>query len=244
MTYYGFYSETQKEVQGKVFFYLNPAGKKVCVTEVRKEKESHFPDAVCVGQVLKFLGSGECSCFTPQPSPFPPPKPEMSGLNLNLFIKEAIQEGNLHALRFLCKRFPKGAFLFPIVVEIAAMHGHVDIVRYLVEEADIDPNSADTDGWTALHFAAYNGHLDVVRYLVEEAKVQDPNKPNKDGCTPIHVAVAYGRVNVVKYLVEEAKVKDPNKADNGGATPINIADANGHKELSGYLYDALRADSS
>ena len=60
MTYYGFYSKTQKEFTGIVFFYLNPAGEKVTVTEVRKDKEACYPDAVCVGQVLKFLGKKEC----------------------------------------------------------------------------------------------------------------------------------------------------------------------------------------
>ena len=32
--------------------------------------------------------------------------------------------------------------------------GHLDVVRYLVTEANCDPNVGDNDGWTPLHRAS------------------------------------------------------------------------------------------
>ena len=55
------------------------------------------------------------------------------------------------------------------VIRIAAEKGHVDVVKYLMEEENekygIDP--AAEDNW-AIREAADMGHLDVVKYLMEE----------------------------------------------------------------------------
>ena len=47
----------------------------------------------------------------------------------------------------------------------AAASGHLDVVKYLAEEAKADPNKADNDGRTPIDGAASNGHNDVVSYL-------------------------------------------------------------------------------
>ena len=44
----------------------------------------------------------------------------------------------------------------------------MDIVRWLVEEKEMDVNVKDNDGLTALHNAAREGRLEIVRWLVEE----------------------------------------------------------------------------
>ena len=37
---------------------------------------------------------------------------------------------------------------------IAARNEHFQIVKYLIEQGEADPNIADSDGWNALHYAA------------------------------------------------------------------------------------------
>ena len=49
---------------------------------------------------------------------------------------------------------------------IACQTGHLDIVRWLLEDGD-DKDQACKDGKTGLHIAAQNGHLEVARLLVE-----------------------------------------------------------------------------
>lgn len=53
----------------------------------------------------------------------------------------------------------------------AAGSGHLQIVRYLVENCRMDPNQGQRgkrafSGRTALHWAARNGHYETVEYFV------------------------------------------------------------------------------
>src|SRR5690606_28340362 len=47
---------------------------------------------------------------------------------------------------------------------LAALHGHLDSVRLLVEKGA----QVNRSGWTPLHYAAVNGNLDLLRYLLEQ----------------------------------------------------------------------------
>ena len=54
------------------------------------------------------------------------------------------------------------------IVNAAIVDGHLDIVRYLIEEVGCDPNIRENDGLNALHCAANRGHLNIVKYLIVE----------------------------------------------------------------------------
>ena len=60
----------------------------------------------------------------------------------------------------------------PLALVTAATHGRTDVVRVLLD-AGADPNVADSNDQTALHFAAYVGHPDVVELLLERAARND-----------------------------------------------------------------------
>ena len=57
----------------------------------------------------------------------------------------------------------------------AAGCGHLEMVRYLVEEAGADPRVQNAQGITPLSIAARYGRLEIVRYLVEE-RGMDPTE--------------------------------------------------------------------
>ena len=71
-----------------------------------------------------------------------------------------------------------------------------------------DPDFADADGWTALHWAAGpEGDLDRVRVLLEAGA--DPNAATKDGYTPLMGAALNGSdAEILRVLVEAGAVLD------------------------------------
>ena len=49
----------------------------------------------------------------------------------------------------------------------ASEFGHLDIVKYFVEERNWNIEFKDPFGQTPLHYAARNGRLAIVKYMIE-----------------------------------------------------------------------------
>ena len=85
-------------------------------------------------------------------------------------------------------------------------------------------NSADGDGWTALHWAAAEGHLPMVRWLVQRPGL-NLDAVDADGCTPLWAAAYNGEYHCALWILS----KGPNlelrgKASNtASCTPCNAA---------------------
>jgi hypothetical protein len=117
----------------------------------------------------------------------------------------------------------------------AASRGHLDIVKYLVEEQEVDPKSKDKKGAMALHCAASEGYLDIVKYLVEELKV-DPRSENEEKATALHYAAA-GRQEidnkkVIEYLVQQGI--ELNETFNGESSVLGLAVATANLSIVEY----------
>jgi len=128
-------------------------------------------------------------------------------------------------------------------LHFAVRYGHLSVVTYLIEEANVDRNLPDNNGDTALHDAAWYGHLSVVRYLIEEANV-DRNLPNISGGTALHCAASRGQLGVVTYLIEEANVDDRNLLNSFGYTALHCAAWNGHLPVVTYLIEEANVDGN
>lgn len=67
-------------------------------------------------------------------------------------VLEATREGNLETLKSLIHENPKLLSFSGIdnqpLIHTAAMHGHVNIIRYLVEEMKQDARAVDDSGMT------------------------------------------------------------------------------------------------
>ena len=79
------------------------------------------------------------------------------------------------------------------------MWGHDAMIDLLVERYGLDPNGADEDGWTALHYAAEHGRVHTVKHLVEKHNV-DIHKRNSIGDTALDEAVRYGKTECADVL--------------------------------------------
>ncbi|KAK0532640.1 hypothetical protein OC834_002535 [Tilletia horrida] len=82
----------------------------------------------------------------------------------------------------------------------ACSRGYLDIVRLLVEQAEVSVNSATVPrGWTPLMNAASKGHLPIVRYLTSKYHA-DPFIRNSAGETAYDVAASTFEVYICEVL--------------------------------------------
>lgn len=109
--------------------------------------------------------------------------------NMNDLLVTAAEAGELNVVIYASK----WAGMHHWAAKMASKHGHLEIVKYLVEKG-VDIHD-DTEA--LLFYAADNGHLEIVKYLVEKG-------------ADIHVyedeafrwASRNGYYDIVKYLVE------------------------------------------
>lgn len=112
----------------------------------------------------------------------------------------------------------------------AALEGHLDVVRYLVEaKANLEAKHElkehehweDQLGDTVLILAAEIGELNVVQYLVKEARANLETR-NTEGYTALIVAAEKGRLDVVQCLLE-ARANLEARTEKGEQTALTRA---------------------
>jgi len=151
----------------------------------------------------------------------------------------ATGNGDLQTVRWLVERNAdvnsKSQFV-PTAFLRAAQMGHLDIAKFLIEEANVDVNSFGDVGWTALHYAAERGHLNIVGWLVEERKV-NVNANHRDGVRALHGATA---PEIIKYLVQNGA--DVNAQTNWGRTALQSAAIRGQLDLVQWMIEERNAE--
>lgn len=88
----------------------------------------------------------------------------------------------------------------------ASERGHVETVRYLLSESDVDIDHVNKLGWTALLEAILLSdggprHQEIVRLLLEHGA--DPDLADKDGIKPLSHARARGQQEIASILQAE-----------------------------------------
>ena len=115
-------------------------------------------------------------------------------------------------------------------LDMAALHGALHVVKYLVEDKLCPVEHAEESQYSAIHHAAYGGKVDIVRYFVEGGYC-DAECRGLKGRTPLHSACRNGMVDVVDYLIRECKVNAMVQEERYGATPLHTAAKFGHKSV-------------
>ena len=113
------------------------------------------------------------------------------------------------------------AKLFPIHIAALNKEG-LDIVKYFIEELDINEDITDANGKTVLHYACQTNNIELVKYLISQYNF-DPNIKDKSGKTPLHYACNREFFDgMIEYLVKEAHC-DVESMDNNKETPLIVA---------------------
>lgn len=147
-------------------------------------------------------------------------------------FKEIIENNKLE----LCAQLHDGATPLHLAVQVGGEEGML-IVKYLIEECEVNPAITDKVGYTALQIATFLWELDILKYLIERGG--DKNIKHEDGITLLHFAALEGDTECVKYLVEECKL-DVSAQDKDGGLPLHYAASNGNIDCMLYLIKKLQ----
>mgnify|MGYP002628029636 FL=1 len=96
----------------------------------------------------------------------------------------------------------------------------------LLIQNDADPNKAQPDGMTALHWAAFHGKSEIVLQLIE-AKA-NVNAKTRYAVTPLSIACSVDQPKTVQHLLSAGA--DANQTLPGGETPLMTAARSGNAE--------------
>ena len=150
-----------------------------------------------------------------------------SGTTLLMF---AANNGNEALLDFLLRsraNMMKYNKYGDTALALAALRGHVPVVRRLIESGA----ALSGPGWAPLQYAAFAGHADVVRLLLAGKPDLDRRAPNRQ--TALMLAARNGHHEVVKLLIEADADMDLTDAD--GQSAMSLARKSGNTEVADYL---------
>jgi ankyrin repeat protein len=195
---------------------------------------------------------------------------EWDNSSLYRCARKAAKHGKLDVLRWLVKERRLQIADHPEVLrntverrpllKSVAMAGHMDVLKYLIEEQHADPHFSHFRHSTALIGAATTGKLDIVKYLCEEHNCEldpigartramnvasDPRvleylyirgsviTSTEHGILPIFGAAYRGDLVCVKWFVRHGS--SINAVDDFGRSIVSIAAESGHFHLLKWL---------
>jgi ankyrin repeat protein len=116
---------------------------------------------------------------------------------------------------------------------IAALRGHVDVVRLLLERG-ADSEASDDQGLTPLHYGVLSSRdEEVVDVLLDWGA--DANKTGSMGATPLILALGQGKTGAAKRLLRSVGRQGLNAQADNGATAFSGACNLGHTDIARLL---------
>jgi len=121
-------------------------------------------------------------------------------------------------------------------LHLAASLNKADVLRYLLEQKDIDVCALNQRGHTPAALALLAGHLNIVKIFIENEhylSVQDIHAKDDCGSTAAHLACARGDLGLLEFLVGyDAPLQDANKDFD---TPLHVAASANQSDMVRYL---------
>ncbi len=112
-------------------------------------------------------------------------------------------------------------------LHLAIENHHADVASYLLAHG-ANPNLADIEGQTPLHFAVkYRADYGLIRQLLENNA--NPNCPDSTRLTPLHLAAMSGNTEYIVMLIDHGA--QVNAKDLNDQTPLAQARESGDKKM-------------
>ena len=115
-------------------------------------------------------------------------------------------------------------------LHIAALHGHMNLCKILINKYKFDVHKTNNTGLKALHYSAINGSYELVRYFA------DIKCKNNFGWNCLHIAARYGHLDLCKTLLDEEKF-ELRMVDDVGRSMVHHSAKSGNYELLTYFAD-------
>ncbi|XP_058459318.1 uncharacterized protein LOC131435441 [Malaya genurostris] len=116
-------------------------------------------------------------------------------------------------------------------LELAVANGHLQIVKTLMQDNEMDLNAKGNDGWTILHIAAQTNSIEMVEYITHEGS--DIHATNDSGSKPIHIAAREGFKAATDFFLSKGLSVNERGASN--QTLLHYAAMKGHSEVVIFL---------
>ena len=113
-------------------------------------------------------------------------------------------------------------------LQLAVIKGHVEMVKFLMDQDDVIMDARDGTGRTPLSYAAQRGHMGIVELLAARDDVT-ADSWDDFGRTPLSYAAGSGCEAVVKLLFDRGVVAD--SRHNAGRTPLSYAAESGREAV-------------
>ncbi|KAM9761522.1 serine/threonine-protein kinase TNNI3K [Menidia menidia] len=124
-----------------------------------------------------------------------------------------------------------------VPLHFCARFGHHEVVRFLLQNPDIQPHAVNIYGDTPLHLACYNGKAAAVREMIQLCGPESLCKENIFSETALHSACTYGKdLEMVKFLLSQNPTSI-NYQGRDGHTALHSACFHGHMRLVQLLLD-------
>ena len=158
----------------------------------------------------------------------------------------SVENGNYEMIKFF---IDKGSNIYLKVndgtncLHIAALHGHFNLSKMLLDNYNFDVHFANNEGVTALHFAAKSGNFELFLYLLD--KGSDIYRKTKSMLNVLHFSAYSGHFDicefVLKYFIKDYK---DNNSRNQHALHSRFCASEVFYKYSAIFFHAMDADGN
>ena len=140
----------------------------------------------------------------------------------------------------------------------ASWGGHLNIVKYLIDQCAYDPTTTNAEGLSALQFATAGNHIEVVQYLTNKLDVNQvaelSGACSESGYNSLHRAALCGSLDALKLLLPCTTVDVANATNSSsmlalvdakavnGSTCLHLAAHHGHVNIVTFLVTSYGAN--